>query len=221
MWKKWITKRKKGSIILEFIGMFPILMVIIMILAEIFVYAMTISDFRDAADEGARVVAMQVRGFEGPIRTGDQGGYNPSLTYTNGVRAQLTPQMIENIEMQLKSKIDNSLRDNHFTDFFDAENALLVTDETGGSGRCTEVFNDLSIDSAICVYTEPIVHQGRPFEVIVVKLKAQHRPLTQFGRWITARHIKVRGTSQKEMSKQFQYYFEGIQEEDIEPIPQM
>ena len=190
MLKKW-KKRKKGSVIIEFVTVLPVLITLIFVLVESFIYAMVIADYKEAAEESARVVAMQLRGHTGKIAP---GAGTPSLP----------SEFVTELDAQVREKVDNVLEDNFYTRDFDAQKATLITDANGGEATCDQLLTAETDEQVICVYMKSVVNDtSRGFEAVEVRIKGHHHPLTMFGEWITDRYIMVHAASQKEMSKPF------------------
>lgn len=196
--KNTFKARKKGSILLEFLGLVPIFFLIAWGIMQVVFYLSALSLMHQAADESARFLTMEFRGLPaGPV----------DVSYQSSVKSRLF------------FKVDSMTQNNKLILLFHDESSHDTSSSIDyvweNKSTCDNYLGSTTHTRVICVYTDqtPIVSSSAqawsrnvPEEEIKVELKA---PFNFVGSFIPnlkySFFLYGEGVSQKEISSRFQY----------------
>lgn len=191
--KKWLKKRKKGSVLIEFVVVFPFIVAMVFFGIEVLVYQLVHATAQEATKEGARVVGVELRGHRGPIMP--DSGMGDHI---------ISEEEMDYITDILKRKVNTIMNNNGFV-VFDAETATYITDKEGGEMACEQAIED-GDEQVLCLYTEVVEIAGREHEQIVVRLKTVYGSFSNFVPGARLRYVEGYGTESKEAIRRFEYF---------------
>jgi len=178
------TKRKKGSALVEFVIIIPVIYLAAWSCMFIIFYSMSQNTLHQAANEGARILTQELRGNTGNIPNTDE------------------------VKTLLANKVEVSANSFHYVLLFHDASGKATTPQViiePSSGDCLkEVQNK---ERVICAQTEKGTSNGIEQQQIVVVIRAKFQ---QIGNSIPGLSDKTystgKGTSEKEFSGRFNYW---------------
>lgn len=180
---KLFKKRKKGSIILEFIIVIPVIYFASVAAMFIIQYSSAQNIMQHAGLEGARILTQELRGNTGKIPDTDE------------------------IKGLLLNKVENSVKyNNYILLFHDSKNrkqtpAVVIEP----SDKCSNALK--SNERVICAYTETNSANGIEQQQVIVLVKSKFYVLINFVPGIKNNTFATgKGSSEKEFSGRFNYW---------------
>lgn len=194
-----LSKRKKGSIIIEFLVVLPVFMMLVWGILQVMLYLMASSTIHEATLETARLVSMENRGNDGKIDVFNEDG----TTYD--------PVKLESLKSKIYNKAFSVVEFNGFILLFNDKHGVSYDHEDflnnhiaiEPSDHCDSVMTE---NEAICVYTVTGMVGDRPHEQIVVEMKSPFLVIGSFIPGLDKFPLQSKGVSQKELSDRYQYY---------------
>lgn len=183
---KKLKKRKRASIVVEFLVVLPIFVLVIWCAVQILLYILSQSTIHQAAMDAAKIAAAELRGHEGLITTA-------SPDTQNSLKSRIQTKV-------KKTTATNGVillyRGNNFEHL--SENSVPVEFE-----NCKDSIK--SAEKMICIYTERKNVEGIDQEQIVVKIKAQFRVIGSLLPAIEQTKVGGTGVSVKDLSGRYNY----------------
>lgn len=187
---KWMKKRKKGAILIEYIAVFPVLVALIFGGIELMTYLLVHGTTQEAAREGSRIVVTELRGYKGDIAPG---------TSEEGIDQEQYDFMM----YELQRKVNTIMFNNGFLRY-NADNVELITDAEGGEAACDAAMD--SEDVVLCAYSKEELVNDRPHDQVVVRVKSVYKPFTNFFPFMRGRYVEGTGTTGIEAERRYEYY---------------
>lgn len=188
--KKWLKKRKKGTIFLEFLLALPIFIALCWGIVQTVFYLQAQSRAKDAAVDIARVVSMEMRGND------------KKLDSLSTEKTKLLKNKIYDSAVATSGSMGtlSILRDEHGkAEKFETFEKNILLDP---ADQCASIDSQ---DRVICVYTKDVTAStGITQQQIIVKIKGKF--LVQgnvFGK--AQLDVGGNGVSQKDLPGRFQY----------------
>lgn len=190
-------KRKKGSLILEFVAIIPLLVFIVWACLQIMFFVNAQSTLHQAAMDAARIAATELRGHVGPISSAD---------------SETQQKIIDQIQTKTQHATKyNSLillyRDKNYA-FVEPSAVPVLLDPTGGCDAalasetrviCVETKTDITANE---IYT---VDLNQRVEQVVVKIKAPFKLIGSFLPSLQNLKAQGQGSAIKEASDRNNY----------------
>jgi len=193
MKKRMKTTRKKGSAIIEFLVVLPVFMMLIWGIMQVMLFTLATSTVNEAAMEGSRVLAQNLRGFEGTFNDDNLAKHN------------LTKDMVANV---LALKVENVTRFNNYVMLFHDGNGNSITPQIKvalSKSECTSYLSQASVQRGICTWSDDTFGDGH--EQVGVLVKSKFNVVGSFipglGNMVT---LNGSGVSHKELTNRFNYY---------------
>lgn len=191
--------RKKGSVIIEYLIVFPIFMLMLWIITQIILYSISSSTAHEAAMYGAEVVSTELRGSDKRLDELD-------ATIRSNVLAKFhekTSKVAQfNKFLLLYNTEDGSSRSNAQIDSF-----TILENETS----CRTALDDPAREQVICIYTKGLgtspSNQSRDHQQTVVKLKMPFKIVGQFIPGMDTVSVYSSGTHAREVAGRYQPYY--------------
>lgn len=181
---KLFKKRKKGSIVLEFLIAIPVIYFAAWVCMFIIMYSSAQNTVHQAAIEGARILTQELRGSTGSIPTDD-----------------------DELKQLLRNKVKNSVQHFNYILLFHDEKGNAIEPEIiiEPSGGCQSVIS--AKKSVICAYTEKGTSSGIEQQQIVVYIKSKFYVIANVIPGIKDNtYASGKGSSEKEISGRFRYW---------------
>lgn len=191
MRKRQKKQRKKGAIMIEFLVVLPVFMFTVWGIMQLMLLTLAISTMNQSTMEGARILAQNLRGYEGQFSDG------------NLSKAGITQQQIAGI---VSMKMQNVTKFNDYILLFKDKSGNSVTPpiEVGlTKDACMASINGQT--RAICIWSDDTFGDGQ--EQVGVVATAKFHVIGNFIPGLSeAINIKGIGLSHKDLTNRFNYY---------------
>lgn len=198
-----VTMKKKGAVMVEYLVVLPAFVLLLWVITQVMLYTLASSTQHEAAMEGARLITMETRGYDGLITDMD----NQDSVMDKFHEKLQTVLHFNNFVMLYKSELGIDLPIVNVTDASaECTDTLCVSIEDAVT--CNALINSIDKKRVICVLTtENRVGENRNHQQVVVKIKSNFRVVGNFIPGIKDTTIvHASGISTKELAGRFQPY---------------
>ncbi|WP_088362457.1 TadE/TadG family type IV pilus assembly protein [Bacillus cereus] len=183
--------RKEGQLFIQYLIVLPLMIITLWLMLQLIVYVYANNQVDNAADNGALIVARELRGTTDKINV-----------------LSTKDQVMNNLIIGLKQDVDNNgfilfSKDYDNNDIDKSGYSLMIENEAG----CKTALQDNSKQRVICAYTNSITSNGKSHDQITVRVKVPFRIIGNFVPFLKDNiFLYGTGSATKDISGRFQYY---------------
>lgn len=154
---EYTTVRKRGAILIEFLVAIPVFMLLLWGIINIMLFMASSANLNEAADEASRMIAKEMRGYDGAIQV---------PAHTEGAEIQVRTIVGQTDFVRFESTGHEAV--------FEYEDTVIKVGES--PEECIALAENENAKNFMCAYVQEFVTAGgRPLQQVVVQMRSEFK----------------------------------------------